>query len=109
MKASSPAEIRLTQTPMAMTEAIARTVPNTSALPGSMRPAGIGRFMVRCMCRSMSRSYHMLMAPEAPAPMEMHRIATKASSVPMAPGAMTRPTMAVNTTRDITRGFSNRA
>ncbi len=94
---------------MARTEAIARAVPKIRALRACMRPAGMGRCMVRRMWMSISRSYHMLIAPEAPAPSEMHRMAMNNSNMPIPPGAMTSPTMAVNTTRDITRGFSSRA
>ena len=41
-------------------------MPKPSASPGTMRPAGKGRLAVRRMTASMSRSYHMLIAPEAP-------------------------------------------
>jgi hypothetical protein len=49
----------------------------------------------------------MLMAPDAPAPTAMHRIATPASSGCSAPGARTSPAKAVNTTSDITLGFNS--
>jgi hypothetical protein len=47
----------------------------------------------------------MLSAPDAPVPMAMARIAITASSGLMVTGAATRPTKAVNTTSDMTRGF----
>ena len=50
-----------------MTEPTASTTPKPSASPGAMRPAGNGRSAVRRISASMSRSYHMLMAPAAPA------------------------------------------
>src|SRR5437763_1319062 len=53
---------------MTTTEPTASTTPKPSASPGSMRPAGKGRCAVRRITASMSRSYHMLIAPEAPAP-----------------------------------------
>ena len=49
----------------------------------------------------------MLSAPDAPAPTAMARIATTAEHRMHVPGAITRPTSAVNTTSDITRGFSS--
>ena len=72
-----------------------------------MRPAGIGRLAVRVISASMSASYHMLSAPEAPAPTAIARRAMKAMNGLVATGAATRPTNAVNTTSDITRGFSS--
>ena len=44
---------------------------------GSMRPAGIGRMRVRAISASMSASYHMLSAPEAPAPTAIASSAAK--------------------------------
>ena len=90
---------------MTTTEPTDSTSPKTRATRGSMRAAGIGRFMVRDMSRSMSRSYHMLMAPEAPAPMAMQVTATTAVAGSTAPGASSRPTRAVKTTSDMTRGL----
>ena len=46
-------------------------------------------------------------APEAPAPTAMQRMETSAKNGFMLPGARTRPAKPVNTTSDITRGFSN--
>ena len=80
-------------------------MPKASASPGAIRPAGIGRAAVRAMRPSMSASYHILSAPAAPAPTAMHRSATKPITGCKWPGATTRPTNAVNTTSDITRGF----
>ncbi len=57
------------------------------------------------MTASMSASYHMLSAPDAPAPMAMERMATTAMNGLSATGAATMPTKAVKTTSDITRGF----
>ena len=66
-----------------------------------------GLSAVRAIKASMSASYHMLRAPAAPAPIRMHRIATAATQGWTVPGANVRPTNAVNTTSDITRGFSS--
>ena len=80
-------------------------MPKPSASPGAMRPRGIGRPAVRVITASMSASYHMLSAPAAPAPTAMHSSAVKPITGWMCPGAIIRPTSAVNTTSDITRGF----
>ena len=53
----------------------------------------------------MSASYHMLSAPDAPAPTAMQISAMTASAGCSGSGASTMPTSAVNTTSDITRGF----
>ncbi len=47
----------------------------------------------------------MLSAPAAPAPTAMQSKAVKAVIGCSEPGATARPTSAVNTTSDITRGF----
>ena len=90
---------------MTATEPTASTQPKPSASPGSIRPAGSGRPAVRRITRSMSRSYHMLIAPDAPAPTAMHRIATPARNGCRCPGARISPTTPVNTTSDMTLGF----
>ncbi len=82
-------------------------MPKPSAAPGSMRPAGIGRLRVRRITASMSRSYHMLIAPHAPAATAMHSTAVNASTGCRWPGATSRPISPVNTTSVITRGFSS--
>ena len=73
--------------------------------PASSGPAGSGRIAVRRITASMSRSYHMLIAPDAPAPTAMHNTATAASTGWRCPGATTSPTKPVKTTSDMTRGF----
>ena len=72
-----------------------------------MRPAGIGRLAVRAISWSMSESYHMLSAPEAPAP-------TAIASSAIAPitgwtgcGAISMPAKAVKIDSDMTRGLSS--
>ncbi len=90
---------------MAATDPIPRATPNTSAASGCIRPAGIGRLRVRDISQSMSRSYHMLIAPAAPAPSAMQAMATKAVSGAIDPGASSNPTMAVKTTSDMTFGL----
>src|SRR5690606_39363856 len=81
------------------------TSPKARASPGETRPDGTGRLAVRLITASMSASYHMLSEPEAPAPTAIARMAMRASRGLMSAGAASRPTKAVNTTSDITRGF----
>ena len=107
VKASSAAASQFTKKPSANTEPTLSVAPNASASPGCTRPAGIGRFAVRVITASMSASYHMLSAPEAPAPIAMQSSAAKPITGWMWPGATSSPTSAVNTTSDITRGFSS--
>jgi hypothetical protein len=89
------------------TETPASTRPKASASSGSSRPAGIGRPRVRAMIRSMSASYHMLSAPEAPPPMAMAMSDASAMTGWGGVGARSKPASAVKTTSDITRGFSS--
>ena len=77
----------------------------TRASLGVTCPRGIGRAAVRAIAASISASYHMLSAPDAPAPAAMQISAAIASTGCIEPGAATSPTSAVNTTRNITRGF----
>ena len=107
VKASSAPATRFTKSERITTEKTASVKPKPSASPGSTRPAGIGRVLVRCMRASISASYHMFSAPEAPAPTAMQRSAVKAITGCMGTGASTSPTKAVKTTSDITRGFSS--
>src|SRR5690606_25028401 len=93
---------------MTTTEAAASTTPKPRASPPVTRPAGIGRRCVRDITASMSLSYHMLIAPAAPAATAMQSTATQARTGWSDPGARTSPAGPVNTTSDITRGF-NRA
>jgi hypothetical protein len=44
-----------------------RTTPKTSPAAGDTRPLATGRFAVRCIARSMSRSITWLIAPAPPA------------------------------------------
>jgi hypothetical protein len=62
---------------------------------------------VRFITASISASHHMFSAPDAPPPTAMNRIAAKATTGCTLPGAASRPTSAVNTTSDITRGLSS--
>tara|TARA_X000001036_G_scaffold405664_1_gene413803 strand:+ start:712 stop:885 length:174 start_codon:yes stop_codon:yes gene_type:complete len=54
----------------------------------------------------MSLSYHIFIAPEAPAPIEIHRIDRKEKKGCRVPGAKIIPQIDVNMAKDITLGFS---
>ena len=107
MKASSAPAVKLTNSASSTTEKQASVSPKASASPSVILPIGIGRDWVRFITRSMSASYHMLSAPEAPAPMAMHSSAVKPRTGWIDPGASIMPTNAVKMTSDITRGFSS--
>ena len=62
---------------------------------------------MRVITASISASYHMLSAPEAPAPTAMQRIAMKPMTGWIWPGATTMPAKAVKLTSDMTRGFKS--
>jgi len=105
VKARRAAANQFATRPSIRTDIPDRATPSPSASFGWMRPAGIGRIEVRRMTASMSASYHMLSAPDAPPPSAMNRIAAKARKGWTATGATKRPTAAVKTTSDITRGL----
>ena len=103
MKASSAAAAMFSKVPRARMAHMPSISPKTKA--SERRPLGIGRMAVRAITASMSASYHILSAPAAPAPAAMQRRATTPAKGSMPPGAIIRPTSAVKTTSDITRGF----
>ncbi len=107
MKASSAADCQLAKSASITTEKPESASPIASASSEVTRPDGIGRFVVRFIVRSMSRSHHMLSAPEAPAPTAMQTSAAKASTGCGTDGAASMPTSAVKITSRITRGFSS--
>ncbi len=111
MKASRPAASNVVASPSITTLNADRTRPTLRASTASTRPPGTGRLLVRRITASMSASHHMLSAPDAPAPMAMNSVAASASTGWIAPGfctaAATSPASAVNTTRNITRGFNS--
>ena len=75
--------------------AAASMTPKRQRLAGSILPAGSGRLAVRFITASISASYHWLSAPEAPAATAMHRMAVKAISGCMLPGAASMAQSAV--------------
>jgi hypothetical protein len=58
------------------------------------------------MIASISASHHIFKEPDAPPPIAMNKIAQKASTGCKLTGAAIKPTKAVKTTNDITRGLS---
>ena len=106
VSASRTPAAQFTVSPISMTAKTDRITPKARALSGSTRPAGMGRLRVRAITASISRSYHMLIAPEAPAPTAMQITASAAITGWIGPGARYRPTRPVSTTSDMTRGFS---
>ena len=105
VNASRIAADQFTSSPSTATAKTASVMPKPSASPGAIRPRGIGREAVRVITPSISASYHMLSAPAAPAPTAMQISAVNPIIGCRCPGATMRPTSAVNTTSDITRGF----
>ena len=107
VKASKPAARRFVASPSITTEMPDKARPKPKASPPLIRPDGTGRPAVRRILASISASHHMFSAPEAPPPKAMNKIAAKPTTGCTPMGATSRPTKAVNTTSDITRGFSN--
>jgi len=75
--------------------------------PLSRSRVGTGRPLVRRISASILESKPMLSAADAPAPTAMQRMAMAPRAGFMGVRAQTRPVRAVNTTSDITRGFSS--
>ena len=90
-----------------MTDPPASKTPNVRAASAVTLPEGIARAFVLDMIASMSRSYHMLIAPDAPAPKAIQRMAIVCNIALPSPGARYKPTNPVKTTRDITLGFNS--
>src|SRR6266576_3202364 len=104
VEASNAAAAAFTR-PRIATPPPARARPNANASERETRPRGSGRPAVRVIAASRSASYHMLRAPAPPAPAAMHNSAMQPVKASRRPGATAKPTMAVNITSDITRGF----
>ena len=68
-------------------------------------PAGIGLKQVLLINASKSDSYHIFNAPAAPEPIATASKEISADENSIVVGAIKRPTMQVNKTRDITLGF----
>ena len=107
VNANRAAAIGLAKTESIKTEISDRPSPRPSASPGAIRPLGIGRSRVRDMTASISASYHIFSAPEAPAPTAMQSRLAKATTGWTDTGAATIAAIAVKITSDMTRGFSS--
>ncbi len=80
VSASSAAATQLTRQPHHQDRGAGQHAAEAQRLARRHAPAGSGRLRVRSISASMSRSYHMLMAPAAPAATAMHSTATAAST-----------------------------
>src|SRR5690606_5845317 len=107
VRARSPPASQLVVMPSSMTEKTDSTMPKARASFEDTRPAATGRPRVRRIRASVSPSSAIFSAPAAPAPTAMHSTEMAASPRFIAPGAATSPVTAVNTTSDMTRGFSS--
>ena len=79
--------------------------PNHKAWTCFNFPSGNGLKQVLLINLSVSDSYHIFKAPAAPAPIATKNNDRVAFITCIWIGAMTKPTNAVNMTRDITLGF----
>ena len=107
VKARKPAANQFADSPSIITAMPDSASPTASASGPATLPEGMGRDFVRFITASISASYHIFSAPEAPPPMAMNSTEQKAISGCTLPGATIRPTKAVKTTSDMTRGFSS--
>ena len=107
VKASRLAASQFVASPNSKIDSADTTRPSVKASAGTINPAGIGRVLVRFITASISRSYHWLMAPDAPAPAAIAKSAMPNNNGCRLPGATYMPANPVNTTRLITRGFNN--
>jgi hypothetical protein len=73
---------------------------------GAIIPAGIARSIVLVISLSVSLSYHIFNAPEAPDPIEIAKIIKALEIKDTSPGAITIATKLVNIESDITLGLS---
>ena len=106
VKASKAAASQLAIKPSINVEPTERPIPKNRASSAGTRPAGMGLDAVRAIFTSMSASYHIFKAPDAPAPIAMQSKDTKPRIGWIEPGAITSPVKAVKTTSDMTRGFN---
>jgi hypothetical protein len=107
VKASKAADKKLAVIANMPTENTDNHKPKFLASDGDTLPPGIGLPEVLFITASISASHHILSAPEAPAPIAINKIDANAKIGCTLLGATNNPTEAVNTTNDITLGFSN--
>ena len=87
------------------TENTVRTMPKNRAWSFFTLPAGIGLKQVLLINASRSDSYHILRAPAAPEPIATANKEITEVKKDILIGAINKPTIQVNNTRDITLGF----
>src|SRR5699024_2052705 len=108
-----PTRVKTTVHPLVWTQnhtnaKICNRIPNTNAVDGGTVPAGMGRFTVRSIIASVSRSYHMLTAAAPPAAADNPiTITNRDQGSRKAPRATIAPHRAVNTNRAVIRGFNS--
>ena len=107
VKASRPAASQLAAMPISITANRLSTTPSVRASAPCTLPEATGRVRVRFITASISASNHMFSAPEAPAPTATHSTEMAAMTGLIGVRAATSPVRAVNTTSDMTRGFSS--
>ena len=88
-----------------MLENIDKAIPKYNAWFFFIFPVGIGLKHVLLIRASRSDSYHMFNAPAAPEPMATANKEIREVDNETLVGEITRPTIQVNKTRDITLGF----
>ena len=80
MNASKKAANQLEARPSITTDMAESTIPIYFASLAEIFPAGTGRDLVRDIMLSISASYHIFRAPEAPPPNAINTIDTKATN-----------------------------
>ena len=105
MTASNNDETKLAVKNSKEIETIARIIPNHSAWSFWTLPVGIGLKQVLVIKASRSDSYHIFKAPAAPAPRATANNEIIETINETFSGAINKPTILVNKTRDITLGF----
>ena len=105
MKANKIAEIKLAEKKIKLTDIADKIIPKYKAWSFLTFPVGIGLRQVLLIKASRSDSYHMLSVPAAPEPIATAKREIQADVKSTLIGAINKPTIQVNRTRDITLGF----
>ena len=90
---------------MMLTDKVDKIMPKYKAWSFLTFPVGIGLKQVLLIKASRSDSYHILSVPAAPEPRATAKREIQAEVKFTLIGAISKPTMQVNSTRDITLGF----
>ena len=100
VNASNPAAKKFDASPKVITDNKDKNKPKSRAFSGRIFPLGIGRVWVRTITASISASYHILSAPEAPAPTAIAHKDISIRKGCKSPDETTNPTKAVKITKD---------